>query len=149
MVEIVLHRKPVALKRPRFVRRGIGVDVINSQKQQMNADYWDIREQYIDPPLSGALDVDLEFVFASKKAGPRTERPDIDNLVKYILDVANGLLWTDDSIVVKLSATKFNGKHNQITIKVREIDHERSTTPPGTAKERGSPTRKKTNGPPS
>jgi Holliday junction resolvase RusA-like endonuclease len=36
----------------------------------------------------------------------KTSRPDIDNLVKFILDALNGIFWNDDTQVVLLSATK-------------------------------------------
>jgi len=36
---------------------------------------------------------------------PRPHRPDIDNLVKHVLDVCNGILFVDDARVVYLSAS--------------------------------------------
>lgn len=35
-----------------------------------------------------------------------TKRPDIDNLVKSVLDGLNGVAWVDDSQIVRLSASK-------------------------------------------
>ena len=34
------------------------------------------------------------------------KKPDIDNLVKFVLDAANGVLFKDDSQVVRVLATK-------------------------------------------
>lgn len=33
-------------------------------------------------------------------------KPDLDNLVKYILDCANGILYRDDALIVSISAKK-------------------------------------------
>lgn len=35
-----------------------------------------------------------------------SKRPDLDNLVKFILDCANGILFKDDSSIISLTATK-------------------------------------------
>lgn len=87
----------------------------------MNVAYWDIREQYLGEPLTSALDVELQFVYKGKGNGHKKTRPDLDNLIKYILDAANGLLWVDDSIICKLTAEKIYGKEDQIIIRIREL----------------------------
>ena len=38
---------------------------------------------------------------------PHRTRPDLDNLMKYIFDVGNGILWRDDSNISKMVAEKF------------------------------------------
>lgn len=75
-------------------------------------------------PLTGPLAVGLWFVMPRPKAhfrtrggqattelkpsSPRahTNKPDIDNLAKAVLDAANGVLWTDDASIYSLSARK-------------------------------------------
>ena len=37
---------------------------------------------------------------------PHDKRPDLDNLIKFVLDVCNGLLFKDDAQVVKITAAK-------------------------------------------
>ena len=39
-----------------------------------------------------------------------TKRPDLDNIVKLIKDSLNGIVWLDDSQVVKLYASKVYGE---------------------------------------
>ncbi len=41
---------------------------------------------------------------------PHTQKPDIDNLIKYILDCGNGILWHDDAEIYKITAQKFWSK---------------------------------------
>ena len=39
-------------------------------------------------------------------AKQHTKKPDLDNLVKFVKDCANGILWRDDAQVYRLHATK-------------------------------------------
>lgn len=36
-----------------------------------------------------------------------TQKPDLDNLEKFYLDIGNGILWPDDSKIVSLSSKKY------------------------------------------
>jgi Holliday junction resolvase RusA-like endonuclease len=44
---------------------------------------------------------------------PHTQKPDIDNLVKFYLDCGNGILWYDDSKIDKVTAIKTFGNENR------------------------------------
>jgi Holliday junction resolvase RusA-like endonuclease len=37
---------------------------------------------------------------------PHTSKPDLDNLVKFVLDCGNELLWKDDKFITKIHARK-------------------------------------------
>ncbi len=37
---------------------------------------------------------------------PHTQKPDLDNMIKYILDCGNGILWHDDSEIYRIRAEK-------------------------------------------
>jgi len=46
-----------------------------------------------------------------------TGKPDLDNLAKLVLDAANGILWDDDSQIIKLHLSKmYSGKPGYILI---------------------------------
>jgi len=61
------------------------------------------KHDIIDQPIA----IELEFFLQHKtKTGPHTSRPDIDNLAKLILDAANHILYTDDSLIYSLKITK-------------------------------------------
>jgi Holliday junction resolvase RusA-like endonuclease len=51
-------------------------------------------------PAHGNLRVKLAFVCARKPG----RRPDLDNLVKLVLDALNGVIWADDNQVTELKA---------------------------------------------
>lgn len=49
-----------------------------------------------------------------------TKKPDIDNLIKSVLDGLNGVAWEDDSQIVRLSANKYYSQYPTITIYIAE-----------------------------
>lgn len=44
------------------------------------------------------------------KKVPHTQKPDLDNMIKYILDCGNGILWHDDAEIYKITAAKIWSK---------------------------------------
>ena len=49
-------------------------------------------------------------------------RPDIDNYLKSILDLCNGVVWKDDSQIVFIEATKSWAKNEgYFTLEIKEI----------------------------
>lgn len=50
-----------------------------------------------------------------------TKKPDIDNLVKSVLDALNGIAWYDDNQIVTLSASKEYSEEPHIDLTVREV----------------------------
>ena len=68
-------------------------------------------------PFAGPVAVAIEFYFEIAKSHskkkrlsmigqPHTQKPDVDNIVKSILDGLNGVAYTDDSLVFAISANK-------------------------------------------
>lgn len=55
--------------------------------------------------------------------GDCTTKPDIDNLVKYYLDCANGILWPDDRQIVCLNATKYYSQNPKTVIRIIGTNH--------------------------
>jgi Holliday junction resolvase RusA-like endonuclease len=50
-----------------------------------------------------------------------TKKPDLDNFIKAALDACNGIVWRDDSIITRLSATKIYSEKPALTIIVEPI----------------------------
>jgi len=69
-----------------------------------------IGTQIVHP--TGAVAVELRFVMPRRKSEPKrltpahTRKPDIDKLVRALLDAITGLVFTDDSQVTGLLAAK-------------------------------------------
>ena len=82
-------------------------------------------------PIETSVAISIEFFFEipsswSKKkkeaAGWHTSKPDIDNLIKGVLDGLNGVAYKDDMQVVKISARKQYSRGNSgIQIIIEEV----------------------------
>lgn len=48
----------------------------------------------------------IKAILENKETYPHIIKPDIDNLVKFYLDVGNGILYKDDKQIVSLHCTK-------------------------------------------
>jgi Holliday junction resolvase RusA-like endonuclease len=49
-----------------------------------------------------------------------TKKPDIDNVVKIVLDALNKMTFKDDNQITKLQVEKFYGEEEKIYIKIEE-----------------------------
>ena len=52
------------------------------------------------------------------------KRPDIDNLIKFIYDVCNGIVWKDDSQVVDEYAKKVYGEVSRTLLWITVLENE-------------------------
>lgn len=82
-------------------------------------------------PLHGALMIQIDFHMPRPKKHYRTgkyshllkdtapdrhtQKPDVDNLVKFLLDCGNGIVWDDDSQICAMYACKHWGELGDIT----------------------------------
>lgn len=134
IVRITLHGTPVPKGRARMTRRG---SVYTPQK---TVDYetaiaWEAKtamrgEPPFDSPCRMSLAVFLPIPqsWSKKKqaAAGRQEvapvgKPDLDNFLKSALDGLNKIVFTDDSIVVKIDAVKTYSGNPRIEIEVEAI----------------------------
>tara|TARA_R100001530_G_scaffold41371_2_gene31661 strand:- start:1352 stop:1795 length:444 start_codon:yes stop_codon:yes gene_type:complete len=92
-------------------------DFINKLKAYTNENVYPL-----DKPLTGHITLMITFKFpwpkkwyrTGKYAGllkdnhpiVHTKKPDIDNLVKFVMDVGNGELWKDDCQIYRVQAKK-------------------------------------------
>lgn len=118
--QITILGNPIAKKRPRFVRRGKFVGTYNCQDTEEGKFKWDLLAQVGDmEPVEGAVSLTCRFFMpipasmSNKKRAlyvggvyDHIKKPDLDNLVKFVKDCCNGILWRDDSQVVSLTASK-------------------------------------------
>lgn len=75
------------------------------------------RQEYQGPPLGGPISLTIVFILPrpkikiwKKQPMPRerhNKRPDLDNLVKSVVDALSGLLWRDDAQIYHVDASKF------------------------------------------
>lgn len=133
---IVVLGKPIAKKRPRFARRGKFVVTYNDQQTEEGRFLFEVQKQWNRMPLLGAIKIDLRFFMpipasTSKKqtalmeggAVPHTKKPDIDNLIKFVLDCLNGVVFNDDSQIVKISGSKVYHPYPGTEILLDFVEH--------------------------
>jgi len=84
-------------------------------------------------PLEGRLEVNIKAIFSIPKSTKKqeiekmlensispTKKPDIDNIVKIILDAMNKFAFKDDTQITKLSVEKIYGTEEKILVSIEE-----------------------------
>lgn len=84
----------------------------------------------IDDPVFVEIEVFIEPVASTPRsryglmiAGRilPTKAPDLDNIIKSILDGCNGVVFRDDVLVVKILATKVYAARSRVNVKISRI----------------------------
>jgi len=127
-VFIDIPGEPVAQGRPRgfhnkVTGRTVFVDPSKSRSWK-GAAQMHMRQQWGNRGLlDGPVFVEVLAIFTCpvsqhRKTHPREVewkpgRPDAENVVKAVLDAATGIVWVDDSQVVRLTVTKIRGAQGE------------------------------------
>jgi Holliday junction resolvase RusA-like endonuclease len=110
----VIDGPPIALARPRMN----GMRIYDSQKKEKLLWGIELKDQHGDADLfKGPLHLSVVFFMPipesytidkkMKVAGhSHVFKPDLDNFIKWVCDVATGILFADDCIIAKITATK-------------------------------------------
>lgn len=125
-VEFIVQMRPVPKARPRLARNGhtyTPKNTVDAEKKIAS-----VARIAIAKPLSGPLSLYIEFYYAVPKSWskgkreaiplPRTERPDLDNIGKLVLDSLNGIAYLDDAQIVHLSCSKYYGSSDRIHVTI-------------------------------
>ena len=129
---IISDYPPTPQGRPR-VTRFVTYDPMAPQKKQFLKS---ILNQLPSEPLKTPLVVKINFYFKRPKShynskgklkrfAPlrHTSRPDIDNLLKFVLDALNKHLYVDDSQIISLIGRKLYAEKEGIEIYVRNFNN--------------------------
>lgn len=131
-ITITIPGKPIAKMRPRFARRGKFVSTYNCQETEEGKVRWEMMNQFqsIDTIAPG-IPIKLECIFympipsgmSQKKLHEaqfrHIKKPDCDNLIKFVKDCANGVIWADDSQVFEVHARKLYASQPRTEMMVR------------------------------
>ena len=106
---------PMSSPRPRFRNAGKFVQTYMPKKYTDHKKdlQWQMPKLMIDKPIK----LTIEFHFPLLKSWSNKKhvamvgqykrtKPDIDNLIKTVLDAANGHLWNDDNQIVEITSFK-------------------------------------------
>lgn len=124
----IIDGKPMPLSRPRFSN---GV-VYDSQKATKNRVSFELKAQHDGPVFTGPLRLDVIFYMPvpdsmrRKKEDkvtytPHFKKPDIDNLIKFLLDCSNGILFEDDSQIAIINASKIYSNLGRTEFTITEL----------------------------
>lgn len=115
---MIIPGKPISKARPRFFRRGAFVGTYSTQKTEEGLFMLQVQSR-LPPghkPPSGPVKVELVFGMPIPKSMPKSKvkgipywhdkKPDLDNLVKFVLDAIRNLVIADDATVSALIAVK-------------------------------------------
>ena len=117
-ISLSIPGAPISKKRPRFARRGKFVTTYNPQESEEGKFVCLMQNHMANHsiiPAGTPIYLTLNFhmpipASMSKKvrlSNPKhTKKPDLDNLIKFVKDCANGILWHDDSQVISINAVK-------------------------------------------
>lgn len=125
---IEFDERPVSWKRAR--RQGKAY--YDSQLPQKNLFRGLLLQQFTGlQPFTESVHLELEFVFSMPKSWSLKKKKlqngkwhvstvDIDNLIKFMLDTFNVILWYDDRIISTVKASKRWGETDKVTMKAQE-----------------------------
>ncbi len=110
IVRLIVEGDPVPKGRPRLGRARTYTPKATRQAEAVLQ--WQFkRAMQIRPPVTGPVRVTVAF-------GVRRRSGDLDNLVKLVLDAANGIVWHDDRQVMALEATKHEAPVGETAVEV-------------------------------
>lgn len=127
MEKIEIAGKPIAWKR-------VGVNkgrFFDRQAKERQSFQWRLKSAFNKCPTEAPIVLSCIFSFALPKNASKVKRmallgafhegrPDVDNLAKFVNDAAQGILWRDDSQVVRLTVEKVWAEEDKTTIYFEE-----------------------------
>jgi Holliday junction resolvase RusA-like endonuclease len=72
--------------------------------------------------LEGPVKVTITAYFSHKtKTGWHVSRPDLDNIIKAVLDALNGIVFDDDAAVCELVASKKYDDNERVEVQASNV----------------------------
>jgi len=134
MITLEVKGKPIAKARPRFARCGKFVRTYDPQETEESRFLFEVQKQWARPPMEDPLKVRCSFEMPIPKSTSKkktwamikdeikhTKKPDISNLIKFIEDCLNGVVWKDDSQIIYLAGGKFYSEEAKTIIMIEEV----------------------------
>lgn len=130
-MKFILEHDPISQPRVRF-SKGRVYDPVSAVKKNLK---WEVASQMRQKGylihLYGPISIHL--IFYTKKPNKLAKRlkntifwnfkkPDLDNFVKFYLDVLNKIAYSDDRIISRLSAEKIYGDKPSVEITILPLE---------------------------
>ena len=125
------YKAPIGSPRPRFRNAGRFVQTYMPTSYTKHKAY--IQEQMPKLLTDKNLKVSLYFYFEPPQSWSKKRKliaigtykrtkPDVDNLIKTVLDAANNHVWQDDNQVVHIESYKMYAEESKIVMIIKEVD---------------------------
>ncbi|MCG2556919.1 RusA family crossover junction endodeoxyribonuclease [Staphylococcus epidermidis] len=125
------YKAPIGSPRPRFKKVGRYVQTYMPTSYTKHKTY--IQKQIPKLLTDKKLKVSLYFYFEPPKSWSKKQKlisigqykrtkPDIDNLIKTVLDAANDHLWKDDNQIAHIESFKQYAEEAKIIMNVEEVE---------------------------
>lgn len=133
-----LSCKPVPKGRPRVGKWGGVFTPKETRNFEKLVGDW-VKAIYTKKPTEKALKVNISFYFKRAKSNTKkfhTQKPDLDNVAKAILDSIEGIIFVNDSQIIELNLDKYFADYvnEGFTISIWEQEHEDEPTTTKTKK---------------
>ena len=136
-IDLTIEGEPVGKGRPRVTSRGKFAHAYTPAKTknyERLASNTYLEKYNYDDQLKGPIEATMECYFPIPKGFTKkvkkfisnnkvyyTKKPDIDNIVKSVLDSLNGLAYEDDSQIIKLSVKKLYSDNPRVELHLKEL----------------------------
>lgn len=123
MSSFSIDMQPIPKGRPRFTRTGHAYTPARTREYERELKAR-MALGFTETPFKGPVELGMDFHLARPRKTKFMAFPplDIDNLVKALLDAANGVLYEDDKQVVKIVASKTWQVKGKIVISINEVE---------------------------
>lgn len=133
-MELIIEGMPVAKGRPRFSRYGAYTPKKTQEYEEYVKMCWLAKYGSIQPSEQ-SLEVNVVFYLPIPKSVNKkqraemldgkikhTKKPDIDNLIKSVLDALNGIAYSDDSKIIRVAAEKRYSEKPKTELIIKEVN---------------------------
>jgi Holliday junction resolvase RusA-like endonuclease len=134
MLIFTVHEIPQPQVQTRFRSVKGRIFTYNPSKPYIDRIKWQLKAFAPSNPLLGAIEMTLSFFLPIPKTTSRIKRtqmiagkilhikkPDTDNLAYAVTNACKGIIYRDDSQIVRLIAQKMYSEEPKIVIKIREL----------------------------
>jgi crossover junction endodeoxyribonuclease RusA len=112
-LDLFIPGRPAPQGSKRHVGNGILVESSKAVAPWRTTVAWSVSQVWKSGPLSGPVRVELEFVMPRPSATPKrkptppaVKKPDLDKLQRAVFDALSRIVWSDDSVITEVRATK-------------------------------------------
>jgi len=138
-IGLMIRGTPISKARPRFARAGKFVRVYNPQESEEGRFLFHVqcqlKETGFNQPLEGPISLVCGFYFGVPKSTSKkkraeflsgeskhTKKPDLSNLLKFVEDCLNNVIWNDDSQIIEISCAKYYAENPATVLVIEPIN---------------------------